>query len=300
MTWLRRVGMLFVGVLVLALAGAATVYGMSERRMSARYTVKPESPVRVMASAEQLARGEHVAKALAKCTDCHQPDFGGGMVVDAKPIGRVEATNLTIGKGGVLSGYDDAALERAIRHGIASDGRNLLIMPSAEYNNLADDDIAALIAYLRSLPGVDREHQPARIGPVLRALWVTGKLVPAPAEEIRHDAPHRAVAPRGNSVEHGRYIASNGCTGCHGTGFSGGPIPGTPPDWKPAANITPTGIAHYSLADFARIMREGRRPDGSVVDTLMPIKATKLMSDEEIESVYRFLKTVPPKPYGNR
>ncbi len=300
MSWMRRVGATVGGLIVVAMAGGATVYGMSERKLSARYTVTPESPAVMPADAAVLSRGEHVVTAIAKCVDCHASDLGGAPVIDAPPIGHVEATNLTTGKGGVLTAYDDAALERAIRHGIAADGRSLLVMPSAEYNNLADDDLAALIAYLRTRAPVDRSHAAPTLGPVLRALWVAGKVAPVPAEVIAHDVPHMRIAPRGNSVAHGEYLAKNGCAGCHGNGFSGGAIPGAPPDWMPAANITPAGIGHYSLADFARLMREGKRPDGSAVDTLMPIKATRLMSDDEIASVFAFLRTVPAKPFGKR
>lgn len=300
MKWVRRIGMLLIGVVVIGAGAAAVVYGMSERKLAARYTVTPEQATTVSADSLLLRRGEHVAHSLAKCVDCHSDDFGGGLVVDAPPIGHIEATNLTTGQGGVLAKYDDAALERAIRHGVAADGRSLLVMPSSEYNNLADDDIAALIAYLRSRPAVARTHQPSTIGPVIRAMWMAGKVDPVPAAVIAHDAPHLKAAPMGNSVEAGMYIAKNGCAGCHGATYSGGAIPGTPPDWKPAANLTPAGIGHYSLDNFRTILREGKRPDGSVVDSMMPVKATRQMSDEEIESVYKFLKTVPPKPFGNR
>jgi len=287
-------------LIVLGAGAAAAVYGTSERKLEARYTVTPEFAAPMVADSAVLARGEHVAKSLAKCVDCHGDDLGGGVVIDAPPIGHIEATNLTTGAGGVLAMYDDAALERAIRHGIAADGRSLLVMPSSEYNHLADDDIAALVAYIRSRPSVARTHRSSTIGPVIRAMWVAGQADPVPAAVIAHDAPHLKSAPMGNSVEAGAYIASNGCAGCHGATYSGGPIPGGPPDWKPAANITPSGIGHYSLKTFRTMLREGKRPDGTVVDTLMPVKATRQMSDEEIESVYKFLRTLPSKSFGNR
>ena len=148
MKWVRRIGMLLIGVVVIGAGAAAAVYGMSESRLSARYTVTPESPSAAVADPVLQVRGQHVAESLAKCVDCHSSDQGGGVVIDASPIGHIEATNLTTGQGGVLAKYDDAALERAIRHGIAMDGRSLLVMPSSEYNHLADNDIAALIAYI--------------------------------------------------------------------------------------------------------------------------------------------------------
>jgi mono/diheme cytochrome c family protein len=300
MKWIRRLG-ITLGVIVAIIAvGAASVYAMTQNRLGKNYNVPVEPKLAVATDSATLARGEHVATALAKCVDCHASDLGGGPVIDDPKIGHVEATNLTAGSGGKLSTYDDVALERAIRHGVGSDGRNLLIMPSSEYHNLSDDDVAALIAYIRSRPSVDRAHQPATIGPVIRLMWVAGKVEPANVASITHDAPHVKSTPLGNNETAGQYIAANGCSGCHGQTYSGGAIPGTPPDWKPAANITPTGIGRYSLADFQRILREGKRPDGSMVDTLMPVRATARMTDEEIEAVYKFLKTVPPKEFGNR
>ena len=299
MIWLRRLGIV-LGVLLLVVAvGAASVYAMSESRLSKQYAV-PSEILPAAAGPETIARGEHIAVAIAKCTECHASDLGGGVVIDAPAVGHVEATNLTSGRGGVLAAYDDAKLERAIRHGIGADGRNLLIMPSEEYHHLSDSDLAAVIAYIRSRPAVDREHAASTLGPVLRVMWAAGKAFPATAEIIAHDAPHLKVTPVGNTVEAGKYIAENGCSGCHGTTYSGGPIPGAPPEWKPAAKITPEGIGSYTLEQFRTLLREGKRPVGTVVDTLMPIRATKHMTDEEIEAVYKFLKTVPSKAYGGR
>ena len=91
-----------------------------------------------------------------------------------------------------------------------------------------------------------------------------------------------------------------GCTGCHGPTLSGGHIPGTPPSWKPASNLTPRGIGSWTEADFTRALREGVRPNGTPIDTLMPWRLTRQMSDDEIRGLYAFLKTVPAKEFGGR
>jgi hypothetical protein len=79
-----------------------------------------------------------------------------------------------------------------------------------------------------------------------------------------------------------------------------GKIPGAPPDWKPAANITPIGIGHYTEADFVNALRTGKRPGGTPIDTLMPWRLTKEMSDVELRAIYAYLKTVPAREYGMR
>lgn len=106
----------------------------------------------------------------------------------------------------------------------------------------------------------------------------------------------------GVSVAYGRYLAA-GCTGCHGLGYSGGPIPGAPPSFPPAANLTPdnaSGLGRWSEADFLRALREGVRPDGSTINPVMPWKNFARMSDTELKALYLFLQQVPAQPRGNR
>jgi len=116
---------------------------------------------------------------------------------------------------------------------------------------------------------------------------------------IDHARPHAAHFDAEPTAKYGEYLAI-GCTGCHGPTLSGGKIPGAPPEWKPAANITPEGIGRYSEDDFMRILRTGKRPDGSAVDSAMPWRLTKEMTDVELKAVFAYLKTVPAKAYGGR
>jgi hypothetical protein len=82
--------------------------------------------------------------------------------------------------------------------------------------------------------------------------------------------------------------------------YGGGAIPGGPPDWPAPANLTPTGIGHYTQDGFVSALRTGKRPDGTEINPFMPINATKLMTDVEIVAVYKYLQTLPPKPFGAR
>jgi hypothetical protein len=93
------------------------------------------------------------------------------------------------------------------------------------------------------------------------------------------------------------------CKGCHGEHLSGGKIPGGPPDWPPAANITPgdgSALARYPDAQaFMAMLRSGKRPDGTVVQ-VMPFESLSKMNDVDAQAVYAFLKTLPPRPAGGR
>lgn len=290
----RILGRTAVVVAALVLVASGTVYGVSSHMLSSTHTV-PEHPLVVRTDSATIARGQHLAT-IRGCVDCHAPDFGGAMVIDEPAIGRIGGANLTAGRdGGPLTDRD---WERAVRHGVRRDGRPYLVMPSEEFTGMSDDDLGAIAAYVRSLPPVRRAKLPVELGPVLRALATAGQ-VKVGADIIDHQRTHPVSVVAEPTATYGKYLAQ-GCTGCHGTGFSGGKIPGAPPDWKPAANITPSGIGRYSHDDFARILRTGKRPDGSAVDTLMPWRLTKSMTDTEIAALYAFLKTVPAREYGQR
>ncbi|MFA6165895.1 MAG: cytochrome c [Gemmatimonadaceae bacterium] len=289
-----------IGIVValLVVAGCG-LYFYTQRGIDRKFDIAGHA-VTIPTDSLALVRGQHVAAALGKCIDCHGADLGGRQFIDVPPVARLYAANLTRGKGGVGGQLSDLDWERAIRHGVKPDGSGLLFMPSLEFQFLKDEDLAALIAYIKSMPPVDREPAKNSVGPIGRLLYAKGELVLVPAERVAH-ATHPVSPPAAVSPEYGRYLAEiGGCTGCHGEGFSGGKIPGTPPDWKPAANITPTGIGHYTEEDFFRALREGKRPGNVAIDSLMPYRFTKLMTDDEIRALWLFLKTVPPKPYGGR
>jgi hypothetical protein len=76
---------------------------------------------------------------------------------------------------------------------------------------------------------------------------------------------------------------------------------GAPPGFKPAANLIPAGIGHYTEADFIRALREGVRPSGAPIDPQMPVaRITRYMTDLELRALYAYLRSVPPRPYGMR
>jgi cytochrome c553 len=282
------------------LLAAGTLYGYTERRITRKWSVTAHA-LTIPTDSLAIARGRHITTAISRCVGCHGPDLGGQVFIDIPPVAFLYAANLTRGRGGVGGQLSDLDWERAIRHGVKPDGSVLLFMPAQEFRLLSDPDAAALIAYLKTLPPVDREPMKNRVGPIGRALYAKGDVALIPAELVDQTAPHPAAIPPGVTAEYGRYLADvGGCRGCHGQGLSGGHVPGTPPDWKPAANITPAGIAHYKEEDFFRALREGKRPGGAPIDSFMPYQYTKNLTDDEIRALWLYLKTVPPKPFGGR
>jgi mono/diheme cytochrome c family protein len=297
---MRLLGRLLLALLVLVVLAVAGVFAVSSRKLAQIVVVTDPAPA-VVSDSATLVRGEYLARAIGKCTECHTADLGGGLFIDGGPLGTFYATNLTKGAGGIGTQRTDAELVTAIRHGVGPGGRKLLWMPSRDWNVMSDSDVAAIVAYLRSVPNVNRENPPSAIGPLGRALYALGKLPVTEADDLPHDAVTRTEPIRGATAEYGKYLADlGGCHGCHGPTLSGGALPGAPPDFKAAANLTPEGIGHYSEQDFFVALREGRRPDGSPIDSLMPVKATKLMTDDDTRAIHLYLKTVPPKAFGGR
>ncbi len=291
----RIARVLAIGVLSIIVLAAAVIVAVSEARMRKTYDVAAVTNLSVTKDPAQIARGQHLVTAVAKCTDCHTEDLGGKVFIEPGPLGTVIASNLTTGKGGALAGYSDAQIEQAIRHGVRKDGRGLLIMPSDEYQNLSDADVSAIIAYLRSLPPVDRELPRTSLGPVGRGLITFG--VPfIPAARIDHKAPPapRTAPPVGPTTEYGQYLVSvGGCRGCHGPNLVG--APGHAPGEPASANITPAGpIGQWSEADFTRAMRTGTRPDGSKIKDFMPWRSMARHTDDELRAIWLYLRTVPP------
>ncbi len=294
MTWLVRVAGALVLALILALG---VIYGISQRRMSAKYTITPPVP-KVSADPGAVLRGEHVAT-IRGCRGCHGPNLAGETFIDAPLVARLSGANLTPGRvGGAPSDVD---MVRAIRHGVAGEGRPLLFMPAQELSALSGQDMGDLLAYLHSVPAVSHEPPENRVGPLGRLLFLTGKIPLLPAELVDHQQQVPEFAPSA-PVAYGAYLAET-CSGCHGRGFSGGPIPGTPPGWTVPANLTPhaTGLAGWSKDDLKRALRDGVARGGRKLNTArMPVAMTRQLTDPEISALYAYFRSLPAKPWGQR
>jgi len=295
----RVLGLVAATIIGAVLIGALVVYLRSEGQLRKRYEYPSVSLV-IPADSAALARGEHLVKAVGTCATCHGTDLGGRVYADMGPVGTVAGPNLTRGEGGIGGLFTDADWIRAIRFGIRKDGTSLIMMPSEVFMNMSDQDLAAVVAYLKQAPSVNREMPRSLFGPVGRALLAAGKLKILTAPKTPAKATVAAV-PIARTREYGRYLAEiSGCAGCHGYGMSGGQVAG-PPGLPPASNLTPTGIGHWTEADLARALREGRRPDGTTIDPFMPWQDAYLhMSDLEIGALWAFVTSLPPTPFGNK
>jgi mono/diheme cytochrome c family protein len=298
--WVRRSLLGLVGVLTVGAAAVAWGVVRYDQRLSRQMT-QPAYALAVPAGAAALERGRYLF-ASRGCAECHGADGAGrAFIDDASGSGLyVRAPNISPRSGSPVASYQVADWERTLRHGIKPDGRPLLIMPSEDYSRWTDADLGALVAYVRSLPPAEGGLAEFRLPLPVKVLYGYG-LIKDSAEKIDHALPPSQPVPEGATVEHGRYVAQM-CVGCHGEGLSGGRIPGSPPDWPPAANLTSGEggvLARYAdAAAFRTAMRSGQRPDGSTISGVMPFQSLREMSDTDIDAIRLYLQTVPPRPSG--
>jgi mono/diheme cytochrome c family protein len=249
-------------VAVVAAVGIAGAAWMGERRLGRKVEVRVV-PVAYARDPASLKLGKHLFESRG-CAQCHGAD-GRGIAVAAADGIEVRAPNITRGPGGVVSDYNEGDWVRAIRHGVSPAGRALMFMPSDAYNRMHDAELAALVAYVRSLPPVAGEAATIALPLAFKARYGLGMIRDA-SEKIDHrKPPPLAIAPAA-SAEFGAYLAPL-CTACHG------------------ATVEP--MERYDTLDkFVAMMRTGRRPDGAEIGPVMPFLTLRNLDDVELAALY--------------
>jgi len=312
-TVLKVVGLLLLALLLLTGAGYGWAAARTHRMLARSFRIQDESfaipfpldsaevvllrltPEQAGDSARVRAvrRGRHLVEARYGCTDCHGTDFGGGVMVDNAALGRILGPNLTTGQGSRTLRYGPADWDRMVRHGVKPDGRPGA-MPSEDFQYMSDQELSDVVAYIRSLPPVDRAVPAVSLGPLGTVLVATGKM-PLSADRIPDTGSHpRVPPPTEATAAFGEHLAAT-CRGCHGSDFAGGPIPGGDPSWPPARDITPAGLAGWSYQDFLRAIREGKRPDGTDLRDPMArmLPYGRNMTDVEARALWAYLQSLP-------
>ncbi len=263
--------------------------------------IDPLADVDLDAIARQraLVRGEHLLNARYACVECHGADLGGGTMVDDPAVARLFGANLTGGKGSPTGSFTMTEWEHMVRHGIKHDGTPG-VMPSEDYFRMSDQELSDLVLTITSKPAVDREVLPSTFGPVGKALVVAGKLRLAADYDQAQATTHASLPPEAAvNADFGRHLAGI-CTGCHRSQLEGGPIASGPPDWPPAANLTPTGLEGWSYDDFDRAMTQARRPDGTDLKAPMTFITpyAQRMTETERKALWAYIQAMPPQATG--
>lgn len=277
----------------------------------------PPPVMEVEINEETVERGRYLANNVMLCMDCHAVrDFtlfagpptpgtegGGGEVFDQSMglPGFFVSRNLTPA---ALGDWTDGEIFRAITSGVSRDGTALFpVMPYPHYSQLDEEDIRAVIAYLRTLEPVVNHHPPSKpdfpVSLLIKTMPVKANLQTRP--------------PKDDVVNYGRYlITAAACTDCH-TRMEKGQFVGEPyaggsefnmPDGSivRTANITPheTGIGTWTKEQFVTRFRTyadstyvPHQVSSGQFQTVMPWLMYGGMEKEDLEAIYEYLRTIP-------
>lgn len=278
----------------------------------------PVPDINIELTDARIERGKYLANHVMLCMDCHAVrDFSlyagppkpgthgaGGDIFDQNMgfPGRFVSRNLTPA---ALSEWTDGEIFRAITTGVSRDGSALFpVMPYPNYSKLAEEDIHAVIAYLRTLEPIENEPESSKpdfpVSVLINTMPVKAELQPRPSKE--------------DVVNYGRYmITAAACGDCH-TRMEAGKYVGEPfaggnefvmPDGSVvrAANLTPheTGIGNWTKELF--INRFKMYADSSYtphvvkpgeMQTIMPWQMYAGMNEEDLAAIFEYLRTIEP------
>ncbi|MBI3740709.1 MAG: cytochrome c [Chloroflexi bacterium] len=286
---LKWIGVVLSGLLTVLL-GLISVFALIGlfKIYSPRTTPIPN--VKISATTDTIAHGKHLADVA--CAGCHSAndslpltgstrslseDFG----ID---IGTVYAPNLT--PASRIKSWSDGELVRAIRVGIDPKGNILAVMTSNHFNEFSDDDLNAIVAYLRNSDAIVRDVPTENLN-LLAAIFTGAGLFPDPP--LLADKPISAPE-KSPHAEYGKYLVTiGGCEDCHGKGF-GGSEGGLSP---PGPNLTVI-VPKWTRDDFLKTIRSGVDPTGHALDPKqMPWKSFAKFDDTELGAIFEFIKTLP-------
>jgi mono/diheme cytochrome c family protein len=283
---LKWVGIV-IGVLIgVVIAAAVLLYFVGGVKLNKTRQVTPLA-MNIHNDEAALSRGEHLVKAA--CASCHGMDLSGAPFIADPAIGTIYAANIS----GLGERRTDEELVLAIRHAIGQGGRQLAIMPSESFIHFSEEDLGAVIAYLKTVPrtGEDTpEPKLAPMGQIMLAAGMFGQIFPA--EYIDHEQPFHDMPAISANLEYGEYL-SRFCASCHGEDLSG--KASADPNGPLAPNLTPGGgLANWTEADFIQTIRTGVNPYNYHLDPeFMPWESFAKFEDEELQAIWMYLQSMP-------
>lgn len=286
---LKITGIVLVAIILLLVGFYAKVYFSVENRRNKVYAFTAEE-IPINADSATLAHGQRMIVAKG-CNDCHGVDLGGKVFIHDPALGLLVASNLTKGEGGLSADYDNRDWILALKHGVRRDGKPLLFMPSHEYANLSEKDMAAVIAYCSQLEPIDRKLPENSLGPLGRILTDLDKLAMFPVEMIDHEKPLVKDVKEEVSPAFGKYL-SIACQGCHKPTMKGGEA--VAPGFPVVADITSTGnVGKWTAEEFIQTLRTGVTPEGKTLKPEeMPWTMTKAYTDTELKALHLYLTSL--------
>lgn len=298
-----------LSVLFLILALIVTVWVLQYKTYDAPYP-----NIHASTDSAIIERGRYLVTSSAHCADCHAPEslytdvaagkevsLHGGRIFNL-PLATIQAPNITNDPTGI-GNLKDEEIARSLRYGVGHDGRALFaFMP---FQDMSDDDLTAVISYLRSTKPVNNKITVRKMKPLgyfvnaffIKPVGPTG-------------TPPKSMTPD-TLVEYGSYLANSvsNCRGCHtnrdlktgafiGAAYAGGFHMESVVDPKNyevvTPNITPDPehgrIVNWSEQQFISRFRQGKL----IPHSTMPWGPFRRMSDVELKAIYKYLQTLKP------
>jgi mono/diheme cytochrome c family protein len=259
---------------------------------------------------ERLERGRYLVTSASDCFGCHSehnwkshgapvvPGMeGAGEVMPFPDLpGRVVAQNITSDVETGVGAWSDDELARAIREGVDRNGHTLFpMMPYQRFRHMSDEDLAALIVFLRSVPPI--RHQLANTDIIFPVNYLVRSAPQPLTQRVSCDA-----AMRTDPVRRGAYLVTiAGCADCHtplvrgepiaAMDFAGGEPRSGPWGTVASANLTPddSGIKYYDKALFLQAMHTGY-VRARELSPIMPYWVYGHMSDDDLKAIFAYLR----------
>ena len=296
--FLKWVGVILTGLLTLIPAALLVLALVGFAKLNQHYD-NPVAAVQVAGTPAQIARGQQLAGICMNChtTEDRLPLSGTNFAAkfDTTFLGTFYAPNLT--PSGNIKDWTDGEIIRAIREGVDDTGRSLLIMPAGDFRNMSDEDVQALVAYLRSQPAVGGPTPENQFN-VLGAIFMNLSDFRTAQQPVGS-----VTAPQTGTPEYGKYLVDvHGCADCHGAQLQGKADTGQPGP-PPGPNLTQI-VPQWTEAQFMTFFNTGTLPDGKKVPMITmksgytePKMAWPLVrastSDDELKAMYAYLHGLP-------
>jgi cytochrome c553 len=269
--FLRWLGFAVIGLIALLVLALMYVNFAFDRAMSRQYKVAETLSVPLPTDANEIAEGKRLAH-LTGCISCHGQDLEGAFIVEIPGAARFIGPNIS----NVLPAYSDAQLVGLLRRGVKLDGTGAWLMPSEMFQHLHDDDLARIVAWLRTVPARDGIAERTQIHVMGRAIVALGGFKSA-AQQIEEQ-----TGPRIDTSSRGAYLVMNLCSECHGQDLKGRE------EAKAPSLIVAKG---YSADDFSRLMYTGIGLGGRTFELMTPISKARFahLTPDEIEAMRGYL-----------
>ena len=271
----RWLGIVGVGLVTAAILAVMYVHFAFEREFARQYKVAETLSISLPTDPVEIAEGKRLAQ-LTGCTHCHAENLAGAVPLDIPGMARFIAPNLTT----ILPAYSDAELVGLLRRGVKRDGTGAWLMPSQMFRHLHDEDVARIVAWIRTVPARDGLTERTRIHLMGRFIIVMGRFKSAAQQIEEMDAAGFMADTAGR----GAYLVMNLCSECHGQDLEG----------EPEAKAPSLTVAKgYSAADFARLMNQGIGVGERNLELMTPTAKARFtyLAPREVDAMHAYLQS---------